>query len=123
MTADYDLAVRDHIVDMLTLDGELAALIEMRPEVDHLLIINVAVLPARQGKGYGRALLVHAEERARALGLKVVRLYTNGSFAANVKLYKRMGYQVDREEIHPQLGTAVHMSKRLPAPAPTWPGT
>jgi GNAT superfamily N-acetyltransferase len=57
MTADYDAAVRDHLVDLLELDGQLAALIEMRPEADHLLIINIAVLPTRQGHGYGRALL------------------------------------------------------------------
>jgi N-acetylglutamate synthase-like GNAT family acetyltransferase len=57
MTADYDLAVRDHIVDMLHLDGDLAALIEMYPEADHLLIVNVAVSPNHQGRGLGRALL------------------------------------------------------------------
>ena len=70
MTADYDAAVRDHVVDMLHLDGKLAALIEMYPEADHLLIVNVAVSPAYQGRGYGRALLVHAEELARRSGCK-----------------------------------------------------
>jgi ribosomal protein S18 acetylase RimI-like enzyme len=113
MTADYDVAVREHLVDLLHLDSELTALIEMQAEVDHLLIVNVAVLPAYQGYGYGRALLVHAEELALSLGLQEVRLYTNGSFTDNVTLYKRVGYRVDREEVHPQLGTAVYMSKRL----------
>jgi ribosomal protein S18 acetylase RimI-like enzyme len=113
MSADYDVAVRDHMVDLLHLDSELAALIEMRSEVDHLLIVNVAVSPAYQGHGYGRALLVHAEELACSLGLEEVRLYTNGSFTDNVKLYKRVGYRVDREEVHPQLGAAVYMSKRV----------
>ncbi|WP_254073340.1 GNAT family N-acetyltransferase [Acidisphaera sp. S103] len=113
MTADYGVAVRDHMVDLLHLDGELAALIEMRPEVDHLLIVNVAVSPAHQGQGYGRALLVHAEELTRSLGLEEVRLYTNGSFTNNVKLYKSVGYRIDRKEVHPQLGAAVYMSKRL----------
>ena len=70
MTADYNAAVRDHIVDMLHLDGKLAALIEMCPEADHLLVVNVAVSPAYQGRGYGRALLVHAEELAVSLGLE-----------------------------------------------------
>ena len=66
MNADYDLAVRNHMVDFLRLGSELAALIEMRPEIDHLLIVNVAVSPAHQGHGYGRALLSHAEELARS---------------------------------------------------------
>ena len=113
MTADYDAAVRDHILDILCLDAELVALIEVRPEADHLLIVNVAVSPGYQGRGYGRALLTHAEELTRSLGLEEVRLYTNGIFAYNLKLYERFGYKVDREETSPQLGVAVYMSKRL----------
>lgn len=118
MTVDYEVAVREHMVDLLHLDGGLAALIEMRPEVDHLLIVNVAVSPAYQGRGYGRALLVHSEELARSLRLKEVRLCTNGNFSANVQLYKRVGYRIDREEVHPQLGAAVYMSKRVPPVSP-----
>ena len=112
MTADYEVAVRDHLVDLLELDGELAALIEMRAEADHLLIVNVAVSPTRQGKGFGRAMLTYAEEVARSAGVHEVRLYTNGLFAENLKLYNRLGYQVDREETS-HLGLAIYMSKRL----------
>lgn len=113
MTADYDAAVRDHLVDLLHVDGELAALIEMAPGADHLLIVNVAVAPGFQGQGHGRALMAHAEEVARSLGLGEVRLYTNGRFTENLRLYRRLGYGVDREEEHPQFGMTVYMSKRL----------
>lgn len=114
MTADYDAAVRDHIVDMLHLDGRLAALIEMYPEADHLLIVNIAVSPDFQGRGYGRALLVHAEEVARSLVLEELRLYTSVYLSENVKLYERVGYKIDREEeASPHLGVFVYMSKRL----------
>jgi GNAT superfamily N-acetyltransferase len=115
MTADYDVAVRDHVIDMLYLDGEPAALIEMHPEADHLLIVNVAVLPAHRGRGYGRALLAHAEELTRSLGLRKLRFYTSSRLTENVKLYQRVGYKVDREEeASPHLGVFVYMSKRLP---------
>lgn len=115
MGADYDAAVRDHVVDMLHVDGGLAALVEMRPEADHLLVVNVAVSPAHQGRGYGRALLAHAEELARSLGLGEMRLYTSARLTGNVRLYKRVGYRVDREEeASPHLGVFVYMSKRLP---------
>jgi ribosomal protein S18 acetylase RimI-like enzyme len=117
MTADYEAAVRDHIVDLLYIDDRLTALIEMKPEADHLLIINVAVSPACQGRGYGRALLQHAEELARTLRLPEIRLYTNGAFTDNVSLYRRVGYQLDREEHVPGRGVAVYMSKRLPVPS------
>jgi GNAT superfamily N-acetyltransferase len=115
MTADYDAALRDHLIDLLLVDGEAAALIEMAPKADHLLIVNVAVAPTYQGKGYGRALMAHAEEVARSLSLNEMRLYTNALFAENLRLYSRLGYRVDREEQHPQFGVTVYMSKRFVA--------
>jgi N-acetylglutamate synthase-like GNAT family acetyltransferase len=117
MTADYDAALREHLVDLLRVDGEAMALIEMAPTADHVLIVNVAVVPAQQGRGHGRVLMAHAEEVARSLNLREVRLYTNALFAENLRLYSRLGYRVDCEEQHPQFGVAVHMSKRLGAAA------
>ena len=112
MTVDYDARVRDHRIELLHVDGRLAALIELVPEAAHLLIENVAVLPAFQGQGYGRRLLAHAETVAASLGLSAVRLYTNPLFAGNVQLYGRLGYQVDREEPF-KGGVTVYMSKLL----------
>lgn len=112
MTADYAAAVRDHRIDLLYLDGKLAALIETIPQSDHLLIENVAVSPAFQGHGLGRRLMAHAEGLAAGAGQTELRLYTNKMFAANVQLYLRLGYRLDREEVL-SVGTAVHMSKRL----------
>ena len=117
MTADYDAALRDHLVDLLHVGGDAVALIEMTPKADHLLIVNVAVVPAQQGRGYGRALMAHAEEVARSLSLNEMRLYTNALFAENLRLYSRLGYRVDREEQHPQFGGTVYMSKRFVAAA------
>ena len=51
MSADYGVAVRDHVVDVQRLDGEMAALIEIEPEADHSLVVNVAVFPSQQGQG------------------------------------------------------------------------
>ncbi len=113
MTADYEASVRNHLVDLLSVDGEATALIEMAPTADHLLIVNVAVAPAHQGRGFGRALMAHAEEVTRSLGLGEVRLYTNALFAENLRLYSRLGYRVEHEEEHPQFGVAVYMRKRL----------
>jgi GNAT superfamily N-acetyltransferase len=112
MTADYAAALAHHRVDLLHVDGSLAALIETIREADHLLVENVAVLPAFQGRGLGRRLMTHAEDLARTEGLGEIRLYTNQRFAENVALYRRLGYVVDREE-DVGVGVAVHMSKRL----------
>ncbi|MBI0433174.1 GNAT family N-acetyltransferase [Roseomonas sp. KE0001] len=113
MTADYDRAVREHRIDVVERDGRMVALIELRPEADHLLIVNVAVAPDCQGRGLGRALLAHAEAVARGLGLAELRLYTNSRFLENLRLYARLGYAVTHEESLPPLGVVIHMRRRL----------
>ncbi len=99
MTADYDRAVRDHMIDLMFADDRLVALIELVCEPDCLLIENVAVAPAEAGRGHGRALMARAVAVARALGRKRVRLYTNRLMEANIALYRRLGYAIDREEM------------------------
>ena len=112
MLADYDRAVREHLIDLLFHGEDLAALIETRSEGDHLLILNVAVLPIFQKRGYGRRMLAHAEQLAASFGFKELRLYTSKLFTVNIALYTRIGYRIDREE--PFKGNfVVHMSKRI----------
>lgn len=114
MTADYAEAVKNHRIDLLYLDGKLAALIEMIPKADYLLIENVAVSPAFQGRGLGRKLMAHAEQIAASLGHSEIKLYTNKLFAENVQLYQKLGYGIDREEEF-RGGFRVHMSKPVQA--------
>jgi GNAT superfamily N-acetyltransferase len=110
MKVDYADAIKTHRFDLLFVDSRLAALIETVPEGDLLLIVNVAVAPGSQGRGYGKRLLQYAEDLAASTGCKGTRLYTNKLFGANLRLYAALGYQVEREE---QLngGVAVHMTK------------
>jgi len=110
MTADYDRAVRDHVIDLLFADDRLVALIELVGEPDCLLIENVAVVPAEAGRGHGRALMAHAVVVARALGRERIRLYTNRLMEANIALYRRLGYAIDREEVTVEGFHRVHMS-------------
>ena len=112
MGADYEAAVCAHRFDLLYRDGNLAALVETIVEPDHLLIENLAVLPACQGLGLGRRLMAHVERLAEAQGFAEVRLYTNKLFAENVAFYERLGYRVYREEEF-RGGIAVHMSKAI----------
>jgi ribosomal protein S18 acetylase RimI-like enzyme len=116
MTVDYAEAVRSHRIYLLHLEGVLAALIETLAEADHLLIENVAVSPAFQGRGLGRKLMAHAEQIAASSGFGEIRLYTNKLFAQNIELYRKLGYRIDREEVL-AIGVAVHMSKPLRAPS------
>ena len=112
MTADYAAALRNHRIDLLYLGGTLAGLIETIPGADHLLIENVAVSSAFQGRGLGRRLVAHAEALAASEGRAEIKLYTNKLFAENVALYEKLGYRLEREEPFGG-GVIVHMSKRV----------
>ena len=116
MQADYQRAVAEHTIDLHIDGGALAGLIETILRPDHLWIENVAVAPEQQGWGFGRLLLDHAERRAVQAGRAEIRLLTNQAFAANLDLYAKRGYAIDRSEPF-RGGTIVHMSKRIEPPA------
>ncbi|ESW68160.1 GNAT family N-acetyltransferase [Mesorhizobium sp. C277A] len=112
MRADYDKAVAEHPFDLAIENGRIVGMIETMPADDHLWIENVCVAPQAQGRGIGRLLLERAEQKALEAGCFELRLLTNGAFMANVLLYKRHGYTIDREEPFMN-GITVYMSKKL----------
>ena len=112
MTADYEVSVQEHLIDLLLVDGDLVALGECSREPDHLLIENLAVAPAHQGRGYGLRMLRHAEALAHTLGFTELRLYTNKLFAENVAFYAKHGYRFDGESAF-KGGFIVHMSRQV----------
>ena len=114
MRADYEKAVAEHPFEVAVAENRIVGMIETMLADDHLWIENVCVAPQAQGRGIGRLLLERAEQKALEAGRSELRLLTNGAFAANVSLYKRHGYTIDREE--PFMGgVTVYMSKRLVA--------
>lgn len=115
MTANYDLAVVEHIIDLWEEEGQLLALIEVIPAANHLLVENIAVRPDQQGKGIGDQLLRHAEGLARSLGFAEIQLYTNAAFASNLAFYSRRGYREFLRETMVPGSMTVHMMKRLTA--------
>lgn len=112
MRADYEKALREHQFDLAVEGDRIVGMIETMLAGDHLWIENVCVIPQAQGRGIGRLLLEQAERKAVEAGRGEIRLLTNGAFEANVSLYKRHGYAIDREEPFMN-GVTVYMSKRL----------
>jgi GNAT superfamily N-acetyltransferase len=92
MEADYDEATRLGQGWVAELDGEIVGLLILIPQDGYLLLENIAVLPGMQGRGLGARLLSFTEERAAALGLPEVRLYTNQAMTENIAYYPRHGY-------------------------------
>ena len=79
---------------------------------DHLLLDNVAVDPATQGRGHGRALMDYAEGYARWAGLPAIRLYTQDIMVENIAIYSRRGYVETHRATEHGL-RRIHMEKRL----------
>jgi GNAT superfamily N-acetyltransferase len=93
MTADYLAAARHGQAWIAqAADGQPAGLIILIPHSGYLLLENVAVLPAAQGRGIGAQLLALAEDHARSLSLPEIRLYTNEAMTENLAYYPRHGY-------------------------------
>lgn len=93
MLDDYDALVASDHVSVLEVDGEVAGALVLLPKDDHLLLDNVAVSPAHQGRGFGRELIAFAEDAARGLGFGEVRLYTHALMTENQALYTRLGFE------------------------------
>jgi ribosomal protein S18 acetylase RimI-like enzyme len=71
----------------------VAGLISLVLADDGLLVENLAVHPAAQGAGLGRALMDFAEQQARTLGLPRLVLYTNEVMTENQAIYAHLGYR------------------------------
>ncbi len=111
MTADYEKAVREHWIDLLEEDAQPMALIEMIPHADFLLIENVAVAEAQQGRGHGKALLAHAAQTAKTHGLPELPLFTNAAFTENLAFYASQGFHETGRSPLADGGTMVHFAK------------
>jgi GNAT superfamily N-acetyltransferase len=90
--ADYPAAVRRGQAWVAVVDGDVAGFVILISRPGYLLLETMAVLPAAQRRGIGARLLVLAEDRARALHLPEIRLYTNAAMTENLAYYPRHGY-------------------------------
>lgn len=92
--------------------AEVLGLIVLIATGDSLLIENIAVAPAAQGRGLGRHLMAFAERQAVARGLSRLTLYTNEVMTENIAIYARLGYRETAR--HCEHGyKRVFMEKRL----------
>jgi ribosomal protein S18 acetylase RimI-like enzyme len=112
MTEDYAALVRDGLVTVAERGGAIVGLVVLDTGDEGFTVENVAVEPAHQGTGVGRALLEHAEAEARRRGSDSVALYTHETMTENLALYHRIGYvEYDRRPV--DVGHLVYLRKPL----------
>ncbi|MBZ9871093.1 GNAT family N-acetyltransferase [Mesorhizobium sp. BR1-1-9] len=93
VTEDYAPRIERGEVWLLESGDEVAGVLTLERHEDHAMIFSVAVAPGFQGKGFGIALLKHADQQARLWGVPEVRLYTNAKMERNIALYLAYGYR------------------------------
>jgi GNAT superfamily N-acetyltransferase len=93
MLDDYNARVSAGVVWVIEEGAAIAGIIVLLPRPDHLLLDNIAVVPARQGAGLGRRLLAFAEAEAVRRGYREIRLYTHQTMTENHRLYAAIGYE------------------------------
>ncbi|WP_414898027.1 GNAT family N-acetyltransferase [Rhodovulum sp. YEN HP10] len=93
MNADFAGQIGAGQVYVSTTDeGDFQGFIVFYAEGEHVLLENVAVLPASAGRGIGKALVAFCENEARTSGKRAVHLYTNENMEENLSIYPRLGY-------------------------------
>ena len=92
MAADFAAEIAAGRVVVIEADGTVAGYMIAWPQADAYFIDNIAVDPARQGRGFGRRLIDYGEREARRYALDAIRLYTNAAMTENLSLYARLGF-------------------------------
>jgi len=117
---DYGPRIDRGEVWILNCDGRDVGIAVLEEQPDHLLVYSIAVSPAVQRQGYGNALLKFANQRAVALGVAEIRLYTNVRMKGNIALYRRHGYVAVGTRPHPSRAgeVLVDMMRTVAAPVP-----
>ena len=113
MQWDYARRIVDGLAWVLEVEGEIVGLIELKAGPEALLISNVAVISAEQGKGHGKRLIAFAEEEAKQRGYGEIRLYVNALMVENISLYQHIGF-TEIERFHSKDTGRVYVAMAKP---------
>lgn len=112
MEDNYHKKILDESLHVLLIDDVLVGFIIVYFVDDALLIENIAIDPAHQGKGFGSHLIKFAEILARREKCTSITLYTNELMTKNIQMYTHMGYTLTHTSEYKDL-KRVHMRKIL----------
>jgi ribosomal protein S18 acetylase RimI-like enzyme len=113
MLADYRELIEQGVVYTLNDEDKLAGVLVIWPVDDAMLIENIAIHPDYQRRGIGQVLMDYAEQKARDVGLNMMRLYTGEKMTYNQDYYRKLGYVQTRLVVNDKGHRIVWMHKAL----------
>jgi ribosomal-protein-alanine N-acetyltransferase len=87
-----DSLAAGYAAELLEADAQLVGYFVAMAGIDELHLLNITVVPAQQGQGYGSLLLDRVEALACRLGLPRLLLEVRGSNDRARGLYRRRGF-------------------------------
>lgn len=98
--------------------GNIIAYFVFHPVLEEANLLNIAVLPSLQGKGYGQTLMHALFDMARVEGCSSVFLEVRESNQQAVRLYEKLGFSeiARRKDYYPAIEgreNAIVMNKTL----------
>jgi len=72
-------------------------LLPTRPETVEL--VNIAVIEAQHGKGFGKQLVINAIEVAKSKGYRTIEVGTGNSSIGQLALYQKCGFRITGVDI------------------------
>ena len=96
-----DLARQAMAAEVWVIGTPALACMVLTPKEKALYLGKLAVEPGAQGRGFGRALVAVADDRARALGFPVLELETRVELVENQRFFSRLGFQEVARKAHP----------------------
>ncbi|MDN3278908.1 GNAT family N-acetyltransferase [Frankia sp. RB7] len=99
MLDDYSAHIRNRAAWVAETSDQIAGVLILIEQTDHLLLDNVAVDPSHHGRGIGRELLNFAEQEAGRRGHREITLYTHEKMSENLAMYPALGWvETERRE-------------------------
>jgi ribosomal protein S18 acetylase RimI-like enzyme len=112
MVDDYAARVRQGAAYVLERDGAICGALVLLDFPGYMLLDNVAIDPACQGRGLGRILIAFAEGEALRRGYREIRLYTHETMTENIAMYPRLGYE-ESHRVTEKGFARVYMRKKI----------
>lgn len=101
MVEDFVARLADHFVHIASAGDEPIGYAVWTIRNDALFLDSIAILPAAQSGGRGRAMMAWLEGEARRRGLIAIELYTNEKMTRNLTFYAQLNYrETGRVEEH-----------------------